>query len=719
MKLVQQLIAVSISLALPLQAVAQVVELPSTGLLPALPGAPVAGERPVGAESLELGQPLPIESLSLQELPLSGSGLHSAPRPASLPRALGGEGGRSVGARGVLQSPRAEVVQRSGAIFDRSRSLQGLPGLNAAADLPSVDVFSALTKEQKARFESNYAEHLRLKDGDADVKNQKFSVREKFYQDLVANPVTMSNTGIDEKAFYRNEAKRNPEKGLNQATLWALIMAKANRSEREGVERRLARVDFSKRSPRDPLSFIEIEESYHTRVLKDALKIVGLDMKELPPQKLTSYLVRFMARLPMSISNILIMSSEVAGVALFRVLRDHARVMFKDQPEEARARVDALMQQILVDEVGHVHFVRSQLGPVRLWIAKKMLPFLARYFMIDLPEAGLLFGKKELLKKIVAADIDGASAEYPNKLDPYKTTELPPAPPAASVFSPMTNGQKAWFLKRYVEFLRGRDGEPDTKTKSFSVREKFFDELAKNPIAWKGAPPVDPATYSRNEGLNVPESALSAKTMLAQRALWALMTGKANRGEAYAVEQLMKRADYKKGGADNPMTWIAIEEVYHTRILKDALKVLGLDMRVLPPPMEIRPLAFLMARLPKYISNVFVMTSEVIGVATFKLLRDKAHELFADQPEALARIDALFQQIIVDEVGHVNYVRSQLGPVRLWIAKKLVPVALAFLMRRGSEAELLFGRKAMIEEAKKADIDGAAAGYPDRFIPFP
>lgn len=167
----------------------------------------------------------------------------------------------------------------------------------------------------------------------------------------------------------------------------------------------------------------------------------------------------------------------------------------------------------------------------------------------------------------------------------------------------------------------------------------------------------------------------------------------------------------------DPYTFILIEEFYHTCVLKDALSVIGLEMRDLPPPKTTQFLTHSLFYLPKPISHVMVLCAEIVGAAGFRLLADKAQELFADQPESKERIDELFQQILVDEVGHVHYARSQLGPVRLKIAEKMLPLVGHYLMRDIPEFELLFGRQKMMETILKADVDGAVAKYADRFVP--
>jgi hypothetical protein len=58
------------------------------------------------------------------------------------------------------------------------------------------------------------------------------------------------------------------------------------------------------------------------------------------------------------------------------------------------------------------------MGAVRLWIARLILPVFCLLFLKDMPELNRLFGRWALLKKIWAADVDGASAQYADRFKP-------------------------------------------------------------------------------------------------------------------------------------------------------------------------------------------------------------------------------------------------------------------------------------------------------------
>lgn len=275
---------------------------------------------------------------------------------------------------------------------------------------------------------------------------------------------------------------------------------------------------------------------------------------------------------------------------------------------------------------------------------------------------------------------------------------------------PMTAEDQSQFRTVYLAYLRQRDGVPDIAARRFDVRERFFADVDVSPLRWEGPLPVEQAVFDRNHALRHPEDGLDPVT------LWALATAKTNRAERFGVELSMEVQQKDADAVDDPHTYIQIEEFYYTRILKDVLATIGLDMEVSEPHAATRLLVQAMVRLPEDVSNIAVLCGEIVGVTIFSLLLERARELFAAQPAALERIETLFSQILVDEVGHVHYLRSCQSELQLSIAGQLLPLVVRSVLTDIPELELLFGRDELLRRATTADVDAAAAGYPDRLV---
>lgn len=281
----------------------------------------------------------------------------------------------------------------------------------------------------------------------------------------------------------------------------------------------------------------------------------------------------------------------------------------------------------------------------------------------------------------------------------------------ASALEPMTPDQRARFRQDYLTYLRARDGVPDFTTRRFDVRERFFQEVDAAPQRWVGPLPVDQATFNHHHLRHDPSLSLTPAL------LWALATAKTNRAEAFGVE-LSIEADTKTAAQrlEDPHAYIQIEEFYHTRILRDVLATIGLDVEVAVPTRKTQILVQAMVYLPASASDVLVFCGEIVGVTIFSLLLAKARELFSHQPDAMARIESLFAQILVDEVGHVQFLRSRLSPFQIGLARRALPIVVANVVADIPELALLFGRDALMEHAMRADVDAASASYPDRLV---
>lgn len=277
-------------------------------------------------------------------------------------------------------------------------------------------------------------------------------------------------------------------------------------------------------------------------------------------------------------------------------------------------------------------------------------------------------------------------------------------------FSPMPQDQQARFRGAYLSYLRARDGVPDLRARRFDVRERLFAEIDASPVRWQGKLPIDPEVFHRNHLAASPEPGLDEAT------LWALATAKTNRSERFGVELSIENPRRRAELQDDPHTFIQIEEFYHTRILKDALATLGLDVEVSEPPTRTQLLVKAMVFMPERLSDMAVLCGEIVGVMIFSLLLEKARALFGAQPEAMARIEALFAQILVDEVGHVHFLRSRVSPTQLGLARRMMPIVISSLLNDIPELDMLFGREELTRRALAADVDAAAAAYPDRLV---
>lgn len=261
------------------------------------------------------------------------------------------------------------------------------------------------------------------------------------------------------------------------------------------------------------------------------------------------------------------------------------------------------------------------------------------------------------------------------------------------VFSSMSSAERREFVNRYLHFLRERDGAPDCKTGQLARREALLRELAENPVRRSGPAVVEQRVYDENAfDRNVAVEGLD------RWSLWAVCLSKCSRAEEYAVRYLEETGRSRIGADDDPYTFIDLEERYHGRLLESLLQVIGVTPRWRRPRFMTRLALRAILAVPKAVANITVLCGEVIGVVTFKLLWEATQELCADQPRARERMELLMKQILVDEIGHVLFLRSQLGPIRLALARCLLPLIARVLIADFPEMQRLFGRKRLLDE---------------------
>ncbi len=276
--------------------------------------------------------------------------------------------------------------------------------------------FAPMTDRERASFADHYMRYLRERDGVPCLATRTLSRREGASRR--AGEAAVQGVGtprIDPAVFARNLLRCEPEPGLDAAMIWALAVAKGNRAERYGVEHKLAARGFEAAGIDDILTYVEIQECYHTRLLLHVLELVGLKCDVgAPVGALTRAGVRLFAQLPRAWLDVLALAFEVVGIAAFRALRDEARELFADHP--AAARIDAHFAQLLVDEVGHVHFLRSRMGPRSLFLARALLPFAKRALFDDNHEIRMLLERRGALGGLERMDVDEVVENEPERL---------------------------------------------------------------------------------------------------------------------------------------------------------------------------------------------------------------------------------------------------------------------------------------------------------------
>lgn len=236
----------------------------------------------------------------------------------------------------------------------------------------------------------------------------------------------------------------------------------------------------------------------------------------------------------------------------------------------------------------------------------------------------------------------------------------------SEVFRTMSPAARAAQLAAYARHLLARNGAPDLEGERLPRRDRWMEQLFAE-AEEEGAPALREevrAAFSR-----LMEPGAQPRAGDPPEALWMAIAAQFNVGEEYGVRAILAVARHSPGpdGAADPELHIELEELYHTRMLIDAVRLLGADAALPAPHPFLRGFLQVVAHMPGAVKRLFVLAAECNGVALFLRLRERAAELFGTSG-AGARVRRLLDEIILDELGHVAYLRASLGPVRMALA---------------------------------------------------
>lgn len=240
----------------------------------------------------------------------------------------------------------------------------------------------------------------------------KKRARLEYFQN---NPVKLRIPLTNPDAFYRNYITMvDDPQSLDRLTLMLTGIYKFARHEWVGIKGawNVSPEMANARNLQDKISRVHLAEEFcHVRLFDEMLKTCGLEKVEwvpLSPWKEKVY--EIFPKLPSFLLDAPAFVTELMGVTFYCHLDKFFDDVLADEPEVCE-RLKALLDEITIDETAHVgqrrNFVGTQGIKVSKWLVK---PFYTLFFN-DIPEVGLLFDVKQMIK-------DGENFDF-NDLDKH------------------------------------------------------------------------------------------------------------------------------------------------------------------------------------------------------------------------------------------------------------------------------------------------------------
>jgi hypothetical protein len=243
-------------------------------------------------------------------------------------------------------------------------------------------LFTPLPPAERRALGEAYLAFVRQRDGEPDLAQRTLARREAWFTDLVRRPLpAWTGERIDPDAFKRWHLGERSLREASPLAVWLVAIARANEGEEWGVDYLLDRGGFQglgRTGRLQPRDFADLEETYHTRIFREIVRLFGLDFELREPPRPIQRSVKLMSVLPERLSFMLLAAGELMGTIAFLELAARAERLMKDHPT-VLARVRELLDEILIDEVGHVTYLLGSMGGLRLNLVRATAKAYQRY----------------------------------------------------------------------------------------------------------------------------------------------------------------------------------------------------------------------------------------------------------------------------------------------------------------------------------------------------
>lgn len=272
-----------------------------------------------------------------------------------------------------------------------------------------------------------------------------------------------------------------------------------------------------------------------------------------------------------------------------------------------------------------------------------------------------------------------------------------------SIFSPANAKQRQDNFADYWVFTQQHGGELLEAEQDLAKKRARLQHFQNNPVRLR-KPLPDPEAFYRNHVTLVDDpQSLDRLTLLLcaiykfARHEWVGIKGAwdvvPDMAHSHALEDKISRIHLA-------------EEFCHVRLFDEMLKTCGLDDVVWQPLTPFKEMIYRQfPKLPGVLMDTPAFVTELMGVGFYCHLYKVFDDVLADEPEVLARLKALLDEITIDEVAHVGQRRNFIGAVGIKIARYLVKPFYTMFFQDIPEVAELFDVKQMIADGEAFDFN--------------
>jgi len=176
-------------------------------------------------------------------------------------------------------------------------------------------LFTPLPVQQRRRIADDFIAFALARDGAPDVGRRSLAQREAFFAALAQQEAPRwDGPPIDAAEFARWHRGAGSLAGAPPLLAWLVKVARANEGEGWGVDYLLDRGGFDglgRAGRLQPRDFADLEETYHTRIMRDVVGLFGITYELRTPPRVVQQSVKLMARLPRQASYMLLLAGEL------------------------------------------------------------------------------------------------------------------------------------------------------------------------------------------------------------------------------------------------------------------------------------------------------------------------------------------------------------------------------------------------------------------------